>query len=228
MVNCLFCLYQRINGFRLAFSRLSPTCHYLENAWLPEREKRCRLLQESLRTDAVLQVPFYQVDRNGKRKYCLGITCFNLYFSFCPLVSWIWMRLRDRTKQKDLAWWQRRVHVSWTRLRSRRCVPSKVESTSCCERGEKKQGFDFYFLQLANAEPWQLSHYSVKVEKPDKIHSEFWFHASTLLPELQSPYSLMLWASCLLSCLAVMREACVGFTCKCTLAVLTTVGRIEK
>lgn len=98
---------------RLAFSRLSPTCHYLENAWLPEREKRCRLLQESLRTDAVLQVPFYQVDRNGKRKYCLGITCFNLYISFCPLVSWIWMRLRDRTKQKDLAWWQRRVHVSW-------------------------------------------------------------------------------------------------------------------
>lgn len=32
---------------------------------------------------------------------------------FFSLVSWIWMLLRDRTKLKDLAWWQRKVQVSW-------------------------------------------------------------------------------------------------------------------
>lgn len=34
------------------------TLSHPENAWLPEREKRCGLLQEPLGTDAVLQVPY--------------------------------------------------------------------------------------------------------------------------------------------------------------------------
>lgn len=48
-----------------------------------------------------------------KCNYCVGIKCLYLTFEFFLfLVSWIWMHLRGKTKQKDLAWWQRKVQVS--------------------------------------------------------------------------------------------------------------------
>lgn len=48
-----------------------------------------------------------------KCSYCAGIKCLCLTFEFFLfLVSWIWMHLRGKTKQKDLAWWQKKVQVS--------------------------------------------------------------------------------------------------------------------
>lgn len=153
-------------------------------------------------------------------RFRLVIACYDLtrdFFVFSPPVSWIWMHLRDRTKQKDLAWWQRRVQVSShvSAYSTTCCFIQRSHHIFCCEREKQKtQGFDSFFSQLANAEPWQHSHYSVEVEKPDKIHSEFCFHTTTLLLPLQCLESLTLLASLSLSCLAVTREACVGFTCK--------------
>lgn len=48
-----------------------------------------------------------------KKNFCTDISCLVFDFlSFSPSASWTWMHSRGRTKQKVLAWWQRKVQVS--------------------------------------------------------------------------------------------------------------------
>lgn len=81
--------------------------HISENARLSEREKRCGLFQESLRTDAVVQVS----SGAAVVMACL-LDCLVWCLGFFPAASWIWMHLSGRIKQRDLEWWQRKVQVS--------------------------------------------------------------------------------------------------------------------
>lgn len=43
---------------------------------------------------------------------CVFFFSLSLIFDFLSTVSWIWMHLRGRIKQRDLEWWQRKVQVS--------------------------------------------------------------------------------------------------------------------
>lgn len=223
-------MYQWI---QVVFSCLFQPCHYLENAWLPEREKRCRVFQESLRTDAVLQVRLYQLDWNVQitvLKLCALIWHEILFVLFCFLIASV----------LDLNAFERQNKAEGLGMVTEEGSSKYASSSICCflwswvhfllstKKKNAKVLIFIDFFELANAEPWRLSHSSVKSEKPGKIHS--WI----LLPcEHFAAWTAVSWVTngvsvLSLSCLAVMREACVGFTCKCMFALLTAAGRIEK